>query len=265
MPARLTYLKGYKFPDTRLTYVSDAPDHVTPSGNRFRKITVKCDCGNIFDTQLSPIRDGRTKSCRCYNNDRINIHGFSEHPLYKVYKFMISRCYDKSAHDYENYGGRGITVCNEWKKHINLFIDYCDSLPKHLAWKPGFQLDRIDNNQGYKPGNVRFVTSSKNMRNTRINLYVKDFDGLERLLIDIVERESIKGRIPIGIDYINIAARISYGWTLTEALYLPLQKYYPRTSVEKQTRRDYLRRNIEKKRSNRRKHLLEKVRCKRGM
>lgn len=92
-------------------------------------------------------------------------HGLSKHKLYKVWRSIIHRCYAINGQDYHRYGGRGIDVNSEWRHSPQIFIDYCIS----IGWKEGLTIDRIDNNFGYHPGNIRFVdmrTQSNNKRNS---------------------------------------------------------------------------------------------------
>lgn len=85
-------------------------------------------------------------------------------PLLSVWDNMMSRCYCPSKGDvYDRYGGRGITVCEEWK-HFRAFRAWAIPL-----FEPGLQLDRIDNDGNYTPENCRFATRHDQMRNTRRN------------------------------------------------------------------------------------------------
>lgn len=94
-------------------------------------------------------------------------HGYAErgnwHPLYGVIKAIKQRCTNPNNTNYKYYGGRGIELCREWSKDYSKFIDWALS----NGWEEGLEVDRIDNNNGYSPENVRFVTHSDNMRNQR--------------------------------------------------------------------------------------------------
>jgi hypothetical protein len=256
MSARLIFSEGYRFPNTYLTYVSDANDYITPSGQRKRKVIVKCKCGKVTTVHLTSLMQGDTQSCRCHHkkiaSDVNKTHGLSKHRLYKVYNNMIHRCYDPNFKGYDDYGGRGIKVYWKWRRKngVVCFIQWVESLPLDQQWKPGLEIDRIDNNGNYHPNNCRFTTSSQQKRNMRGNFYVEDFDGKRRLLIDIVERETIKGKVPHLVDYFNIQHRVSRGWTLEESLYTPLLRIKPRISEVGRRQRAVLRRQIEIKKQN---------------
>jgi len=101
------------------------------------------------------------------NNERNFKHGFANHgnvhPLYSLWLGIKKRCYYKKRKGYENYGGRGIVVCDEWKDNPRAFISWC--LVNN--WKPGLLIDREENNGNYEPSNCRFITSQLSVINRR--------------------------------------------------------------------------------------------------
>lgn len=84
--------------------------------------------------------------------------------LYSLWNTMRHRCEDPKRESYQRYGGRGIKVCQEWHD-ANTFMDWAES----HGYKPGLQLDRIDNDGDYSPENCRWVTAKDNSRNKRTN------------------------------------------------------------------------------------------------
>jgi hypothetical protein len=99
-----------------------------------------------------------------YNNPSIiKNHGYSDHLLYGVWRNMKQRCYNKNCKSYKNYGGKNITVCNEWGNSFEVFIKW--ALP---LWKKGLQIDRKNNNGNYEPSNCHFVTSKENNDNKEL-------------------------------------------------------------------------------------------------
>ena len=82
--------------------------------------------------------------------------------LYDVWKAMGYRCYNPNHSNYKNYGGRGVTVCDEWRKGFSQFREWAIPL-----WAPGLEIDRIDNDGNYEPANCRFVSPKENARNRR--------------------------------------------------------------------------------------------------
>lgn len=91
-------------------------------------------------------------------------HGACERDakLYRTWKTMMHRCYNPKREKYKDYGGRGITVCNEWHDP-NSFINWSYT----HGYQAGLQIDRVDNDRGYSPDNCRWVTAKENSRNRR--------------------------------------------------------------------------------------------------
>jgi hypothetical protein len=86
--------------------------------------------------------------------------------LYNVWSQMKKRCLNPNHPKYRHYGGRGITVCNEWKESFDRFV--LDMGPR----PPGRSLDRIDNDGNYSKENCRWATKGQSNRNRRMGLLV---------------------------------------------------------------------------------------------
>jgi hypothetical protein len=128
----------------------------------------KCECGNEITVRQDCLKDGNTTSCGCAARDAATTHGLwaLNRRLHQCYANMIHRCYDTSNISYSNYGGRGITVCEEWKNDPMAFGQWAMA----NGYSDDLEIDRIDNNGNYCPENCRwvdFMTNVNNRRNTK--------------------------------------------------------------------------------------------------
>ena len=91
-------------------------------------------------------------------------HGMVDSDIYQVWCRMKQRCQNPNDPSYKNYGGRGISLCEEWNKDFTKFAAWATGYAK------GLQIDRINNDGNYEPGNCRWVTPKQNARNKRTNI-----------------------------------------------------------------------------------------------
>lgn len=125
----------------------------------------RCDCGREVVFRGTKLRQaGVVHSCGCYNHEaKYIVHGASRTRLYHIWRAMKARCYDPQRKGYEYYGGRGITVCQEWRYDFEAFQEWAYA----HGYREYLTIDRIDNDKGYSPDNCRWATYSDQNRNKR--------------------------------------------------------------------------------------------------
>lgn len=142
----------------------------------------RCDCGNEIVARKRAVTSGNTTQCKkCSLESRKNklkTHGMSKTRLYKEWAGIIQRCENPKATSYDRYGGKGITVCEEWHdfdvfKEWALSNGYSDSLT----------IDRIDSKGNYEPLNCRWVDVLEQNNNQKTNV-VFEHDGEEHTLAE---------------------------------------------------------------------------------
>lgn len=133
-----------------------------------KKWTCICECGNTVSVIASNLNKGNTKSCGCLQRDIRSItgkkHGMEGTKIYHVWKSMKQRCFNSNHKSFKYYGGRGITVCDEWKNDFQAFYDWAMA----NGYKEGLTIDRIDANGNYEPSNCEWVTQKQNNSHRRL-------------------------------------------------------------------------------------------------
>lgn len=138
-------------------------------------------------------------------------HGMYKSVEYRTYMHMKDRCLNPRCKAYPDYGGRGIMICKQWLESFQSF--YADMGPRP---SPNHELDRIDNSEGYSPGNCRWAIRAQQLRNTR-RTHLITYQGVTMALIDWANI--------LGMSYMTLGARINnYGWTIERALSVPPQR-----------------------------------------
>lgn len=125
---------------------------------------------------------------------------------------MKNRCYTTGTPYYKNYGGRGITVCEDWRNSYPAFLRDVGRRPG-----PSYTLDRIDNDGDYRPGNVRWVTRDVQNGNQRCSGSPLTLNGITKRMEDWATEYGVKKR--------TIIARLAYGWTVERAITTPARQW----------------------------------------
>lgn len=170
-----------------------------------------CSCGEEREVNGSNLRSGKSTGCG-HSNHTTKTHGMSHTRPWRCYQNMKNRCFNKNVKEYKYYGGRGITVCDNWTKgFIYFWEDMKDS------WKDNSTLDRIDNNKGYSKDNCRWITQIEQVNNVRNN--------------KILELNGVKDTLPnwsrkLGISKQALSNRVyTYSWSDELALTTPVSNY----------------------------------------
>lgn len=135
----------------------------------------RCECGTVKDVQSAQLKGSRTTSCGCQRSENMvarnlkhGMGGKDRPPEFTVWLNMRTRCFSPSDKKYADYGGRGITVEEPWASDFAAF--YRDMGPRPAR---GYEIDRINNDGNYKPGNCRWVPHIDNVNNRRNSAYVE--------------------------------------------------------------------------------------------
>ena len=199
-------MAGRKF--GRLTVLERTADYVLPSGQRQLMWKCVCDCGNTVTVSGHALRKGNTQSCGCYKMDVLMERNIKyEHQnrrLYDIWQGMVYRCTSPKSTHFERYGGRGISVCQQWMD----FDAFAEWALAH-GYADDLTIDRIDNDAGYSPNNCRWV-NRKEQANNRSDCQFINHDGDRQTIAQLADAH--------GLSYSTLYRRLADGWDCGDAL-----------------------------------------------
>lgn len=169
-----------------------------------------CDCGEFKFVRGSHLISGNVSSCGC---QRGNVkHRESKTRLYHIWRNMLDRCSNKNNPQYDSYGARGITVCDEWLEYLT-FRDWALA----NGYSENLSIDRINNNSGYCPENCRWATAIQQANNTRKTRLIT-YNGETHSISEWARMLNIKqGTLRMRLN--------KYGWSVEEALGKEVKHY----------------------------------------
>jgi len=161
---------------------------------------VRCDCGTEKTVEGAHIKSGKLLSCGCKNH--LPKHSMTKTKLFSIWVGMRRRCCNPNTERYGCYGGRGITVCDEWNNKKDGSINFIEWALSN-GYKEGLTIERIDVNGNYEPSNCTWATRQEQNRNKRDMAFV-EHDGELQLLSDIarsteISESAIRGRYRAGL------------------------------------------------------------------
>jgi hypothetical protein len=182
---------------TGVTYGSLTELRRIGDNKKHPKYEYLCVCGKKTIKRIDHVKAGLTTSCGCVQRTgarkRMTSHGMSGTTEYATWKGIISRCTNPNVKEYARYGGRGITVSEEW---LNSFETFYEDMGKK---QDRYTIDRIDNNKGYSKDNCRWSTYSENNRNKQKSILIF-YNGQTKPLIEWAEE--------LGFNYGTLVSRL---------------------------------------------------------
>lgn len=190
---------GQKF--NRWTVLEKAPSIKHGSTSRSAWYC-KCECGTVRVVSSSDLKSGRSVSCGCYHREAVRRsstkHGMHKHPAYQAWNNAVQRCLNQDHPGYAEYGGRGITMSENWRSNFANFWHDMGS-----SWVPRVTLDRIDVNGNYEAGNCRWTTPKEQANNRRTNIMVTGPGGMKMTVTQAADA--------YGVNRITVYSRIRAG------------------------------------------------------
>lgn len=186
--------------------------------HRKRAWWVECRCGKSKVVKQNNLVSGKTKSCGCLLADHLRkmagtaglTHGDSYSREYRAWGNMRRRCYGVNGPRYKDWGGRGVQVCDRWRRSYSEFLKDMGRAPSK-----DHSLDRIDPDGNYEPGNCRWATRSEQQRNRRDNNCLTAF-GRTQSIDDWADE--------VGITRATIRGRMRLGWEPEDIVTTPRQR-----------------------------------------
>jgi hypothetical protein len=183
-----------------------------------------CDCGESRPVRATKLKAGLTLSCGCRSvvkpSSVDRYHGDTDHRLYSIWNDMKRRCNSIKNKCYGNYGGRGITYCEEWRRYLAF---------REWAYANGYRedltLERIDVNGNYEPSNCCWIPRPEQNKNQRRSIFLEAF-GERKLIVEWTKDPRCRAT------YMAIRSRTLSGWDHELAITTPVRQIHKLTYEE---------------------------------
>lgn len=209
------------------------PPYIDMTGMRYGRLTAmkrvknskngqtmwqfKCECGKEIVTTGWAARSGHTTSCGCFLSETTASlkysHGMARTRIYKIYQKMKERCYKETDKSYSRYGGRGISICDDWSGENGFDNFYKWSIKN--GYSEDLTIDRMDNDGNYEPNNCRWTNAIVQANNRRNNRFVT-YKGQTKTISEWSKET--------GISSATIRARLNKGLSVKCALFTPVKR-----------------------------------------
>lgn len=205
-------MSEHGIPDSRWTIIEKVDS--LDGRNTFWLCECNCKDHTRKIVRHSSLTSGNSKSCGCLSAEeaskRVGTHGMSGTRLHNIWKSMKERCYNSNHDQYKDYGGRGITICSEWKNDFLCFYNWAIS----NGYKDNLTIDRINNDGNYCPENCKWSTRKEQGNNQRTN-HLLTYNNKTQTMAQWAEE--------IGLNPRTLQTRISRGWNVQDALFGKVQ------------------------------------------
>lgn len=184
-----------------------------------------CDCGGSSVKNTSQLNCGGSMSCGCgakenlaklIHNNKTNhpgrIHGMARSRLDNTLDNMIKRCENPKDKRWDRYGGRGISICHEWRTNRKSFYDWALA----NGYDPSLTIDRINVDGNYQPSNCRWVTASEQQNNTSRNRYL-EWNGRRETVANWARE--------LGVRNMALQHRVDRGWSVERIFTQPFRSW----------------------------------------
>lgn len=179
--------KKYDITGNKYGYLTVIERDTKTVGERNSKWICKCKCGNLSIVTYGDLKYGHTTSCGCKKYESHNKrHGMTNTRIYRIWSNMKKRCNNPNFAEWEQYGGRGISVCDEWKNNFEIFYEWAIS----NGYSDDLTLERIDVEKNYEPSNCKWIKLNEQQRNKTNTVFIVE-NGIKISLSELAEKYNI--------------------------------------------------------------------------